>query len=416
MATPGVLFDHVWKKFRRGDVHDSLRDLIPAMARRLVHRRTEDSTELRQREFWALSDVAFEVKPGEALGILGANGAGKSTVLKTLNGIMRPTRGYCELRGRVGSLIEVSGGFHQDLTGRQNVFLQGAIMGMKTAEIARKFDEIVEFAGVGYTIDTQVKRYSSGMNARLGFAIAAHLDPDVLIIDEVLAVGDLAFQDRAFGRIKELARSGIPVVLVSHQLERLSTLCTHAILLEGGRVAAAGTPEECIAHYASGVAHDEGGDADASVRLTGIEILTPLPVSSGTRLRYRVRGVVDASAASTRERYDPFQVRVRSARSGKIIFSTLGTNCGLSCPPPGEFEAEIELQMNVGAGIYLVETVVHDTARRRDLARGPVAHVRVAASTTFNGVVQMNPSMRVVEQAPSPPTGARAGRGRVVPT
>ena len=389
---PGITFDRVWKKFRRGELHDSLRDVIPAFARRALGRPPlRPEAALERREFWALSDVSFEVQPGEALGIIGANGAGKSTVLKTLNGILRPTRGMCELRGRPGSLIEISGGFHNDLTGRQNVFLQGAVMGMKQAEIARKFDQIVEFAGIGDSIDTPVKRYSSGMNARLGFAIAAHLDPDVLIIDEVLAVGDLSFQDRAFGRIKELATSGIPVVLVSHQLERVSTLCTHALLLQKGRVIARGTPEECIAAYVSSTYEGEL-DETAPVRITDLRVVTPLPVASGDRLRYRIRGVVTEDAG---DRYDPFHVRVRSARSGKVVFSTLGVNCGLTCPPPGEFEAEIELQLNVGTGIYTIETAVHDDVRKKDLSRGPFTHVHVATGTTFGGVVQMNPRMAV---------------------
>jgi lipopolysaccharide transport system ATP-binding protein len=225
MAEPGIVFDQVWKKFKRGEMYDSLRDLIPAVTRRLLSR-GQPADALQQREFWALRDVGFEVRPGEALGIIGANGAGKSTTLKILNRILRPTRGHVEVRGRAGALIEISAGFHQDLTGRENVFLQGAIMGMPKEEIIRKFDEIVEFAGIAEFIDTPVKRYSSGMNARLGFAIAAHLDPDVLIIDEVLSVGDLSFQNRAFGRIQDLVRSGIPVVIVSHQLDRVAALCT----------------------------------------------------------------------------------------------------------------------------------------------------------------------------------------------
>ena len=236
-STPGVDFDHVWKKFRRGEVHDSLRDLIPAVARRLTGR-APIATELNSADdFWALRDVTFQVRPGEALGIIGANGAGKSTVLKTLTKILRPTRGRCEVRGRVGALIEISAGFHLDLSGRENVYLQGAIMGMRRAEIEQKFDEIVDFAAIGDFIDTPVKRYSSGMNARLGFAVAAHLDPDVLIIDEVLAVGDIKFQQKAYDRIQQMVRSGIPVVVVSHQLDRIISLCTHGILLERGAVA-----------------------------------------------------------------------------------------------------------------------------------------------------------------------------------
>src|SRR5207248_1473474 len=175
-------------------------------------------TDLVAEEFWAVRDISFAVNEGEALGIIGPNGAGKSTVLKLLTRILKPTRGTCAVRGRVGALIEVAAGFHPDLTGRENVFLQGAVMGMKRAEIVRAFDDIIDFAGIAGFVDTPVKRYSSGMNARLGFSIAAHLSPDVLIIDEVLSVGDAAFQERCTTRMQSLIAEGIPLVFVSHNL------------------------------------------------------------------------------------------------------------------------------------------------------------------------------------------------------
>jgi lipopolysaccharide transport system ATP-binding protein len=240
-----IVFDRVWKKFRRGEHHDSLRDLVPAMASRLFGGgRRPDA-----REFWAARDISFEVGVGEALGIIGHNGAGKSTVLKLLTRILRPTRGACSVRGRVGALIEVAAGFHPDLTGRENVFLQGAIVGMKRHEIIRKFDHIVDFAGIGEFIDTPVKRFSSGMNARLGFAIAASLDPDVLIIDEVLSVGDAEFQARCLARMRELRSRGVPVVFVSHNLPAVQELCTSALLLRRGEVVAAGGVAETIQRY-----------------------------------------------------------------------------------------------------------------------------------------------------------------------
>jgi len=242
-----VVFEGVWKKFRRGERHDSLRDLVPAMVARLVRRRDEQA--LAEQEFWAVRDMSFTVKPGEALGIIGPNGAGKSTVLKLLTKILRPTRGRLEVRGRVGALIEVAAGFHPDLTGRENVFLQGAIMGMPRAEIARKFDAIVDFSGVEEFIDTPVKRYSSGMNARLGFAIAAHLDPDVLLIDEVLSVGDIGFQERCVARMRELLARGVPLVFVSHNLAAVVELCTRAILVDHGAVRFDGRPAEAVAAF-----------------------------------------------------------------------------------------------------------------------------------------------------------------------
>jgi len=242
-----VVFDHVWKKFRRGERHDSLRDLVPALASRLLRRRPADA--LTDQEFWATRDVSFEVGPGEALGIIGPNGAGKSTILKLLTKILRPTRGRMEIHGRVGALIEVAAGFHPDLTGRENVYLQGAIMGMPRSEIARKFDAIVDFSGVQEFIDTPVKRYSSGMNARLGFAIAAHLDPDVLIIDEVLSVGDVGFQEKCVARMRELLARGIPLIFVSHNLSAVVQLCTRAILIDRGAVQFDGRPAETVAEF-----------------------------------------------------------------------------------------------------------------------------------------------------------------------
>ena len=217
MAEPYVAFESVWKKFHRGEYHDTVRDAIVGVGRRLSGRRALSRA---ADEFWAVRDVSFDVRPGETLGIIGGNGAGKSTILKLLTRIMRPNRGRLHVEGRVGALIEVSAGFHPDLTGRENIFLQGALMGMRNATIKDRFDQIVDFSGISEFLDTPVKRYSSGMNARLGFSVAAHLDPDVLIIDEVLAVGDYRFQQKAFARLRELARSGRPVIVVSHQLDQ----------------------------------------------------------------------------------------------------------------------------------------------------------------------------------------------------
>jgi lipopolysaccharide transport system ATP-binding protein len=278
MSRPAVIFDGVWKKFRRGERHDSLRDLIPAATARLLSRNTSGQMdELSEKEFWAVRDVSFQVGPGEALGIIGPNGAGKSTILKLLTRILKPTRGSCQVRGRAGALIEVAAGFHPDLTGRENVYLQGAIMGMKRAEIARKFDEIVAFAGVGEFIDTQVKRYSSGMNARLGFSIAAHLDPDVLLIDEVLSVGDAAFQDRCVERMRELIDRGIPLVFISHNLPAILDLCTRAIVVDHGTIRFDGTPAAAIQEYRlvpwTKTAAEHTTSAMSNIRITRAELL-----------------------------------------------------------------------------------------------------------------------------------------------
>ncbi len=247
MSGAVVTFDKVWKKFRRGERHDSLRDLIPNLARRAFAKPAV--TELEDQEFWAVKEVSFEVNRGEAVGIIGPNGAGKSTALKLLTRILRPNRGACAVRGRVGALIEVAAGFHPDLTGRENIALQGAIMGMRKQQIADRFDEIVEFSGVSAFIDTQVKRYSSGMQARLGFSVAAHMDPDVLIVDEVLSVGDMSFQAKCLDRMRQQIASGVTVVFVSHNLHAVANLCSRCIVLGGGQLLFDGPPEEGLSVY-----------------------------------------------------------------------------------------------------------------------------------------------------------------------
>ena len=206
----------------------------------------------RTREFWALKDLDFDVPTGEVLGLLGRNGAGKSTLLKILSRITEPTNGSATLRGRVGSLLEVGTGFHQELTGRENIFLNGAILGMKRAEIRRHFDAIVEFAGVSGFLDTPVKRYSSGMFVRLAFAVAAHLETEILLVDEVLAVGDAEFQRKCLGKMKELSTSGRTVVFVSHHMHSVALLCTSAAYLEAGRLVMTGSVQAAIDRYSAG--------------------------------------------------------------------------------------------------------------------------------------------------------------------
>lgn len=232
-------------------------------------------------EFWALKDVNFEVKQGEVLGIIGRNGAGKSTLLKILSRITEPTKGRISLRGRVSSLLEVGTGFHPELTGRENIFLNGAILGMTQREIYRKFDEIVAFAEVEKFLDTPVKRYSSGMYVRLAFAVAAHLEPEILLVDEVLAVGDAAFQEKCVGKISSVAETdGRTVIFVSHNMAVIQHVCARTILMQSGRVTAHGPPEAIIAGYLSDASvesrialadwNDRSGSGEA--RIVALEI------------------------------------------------------------------------------------------------------------------------------------------------
>ena len=264
---PAVVFDGVWKKFRKGQRHDSLRDLLPSVVKRALLGRDD----IDSQEFWALSDVSFSLHPGKALGIIGQNGAGKSTALKLLTRILKPTKGRAMARGRVGALIEVAAGFHPDLTGRENIFLQAAIIGMKQTDVAAQFTAIVEFAGVGEFIDTPVKRYSSGMNARLGFSIAAHLRPDVLIIDEVLSVGDVMFQQRCLDRMLEFKRQGVAIVFVSHDLGAVATLCDEAVLLNR-KVLAAGSVSDVLETFASACVPDIETNARSTLRVRSCSI------------------------------------------------------------------------------------------------------------------------------------------------
>lgn len=252
--------------------YTAFRDVLARNARDLV-RKTRDIFAGRQivqgdavEEFWALKDISFEVKRGEVLGIIGRNGAGKSTLLKILSRITEPSKGRIEIDGRVASLLEVGTGFHPELTGRENIFLNGAIMGMSRAEIRAKFDEIVAFAEVERFLDTPVKRYSSGMYVRLAFAVAAHLEPEILIVDEVLAVGDAQFQKKCFGKVNEASKKeGRSVLFVSHNMQAVQSLCSSAIVLRSGLVETAGSASHCIAAYLDDYTrNNRGADIDLS--------------------------------------------------------------------------------------------------------------------------------------------------------
>ena len=401
MTQKRIIFDSVWKKFHRGERHDSLRDLIPATIRKLTGRRSEQQRELQTGDFWAVKDLSFEVNPGQTLGIIGPNGSGKSTTLKLLTRIYEPSRGHCTIHGRIGALIEISAGFHGDLTGRENVFLQGAIMGMRSADITRRFDEIVEFSGIAAFIDTPVKRYSSGMNARLGFSIAAHLEPDVLIIDEVLAVGDMQFQERAFGRIRELANSGLPVVMVSHQLDRIAELCTDVIVLRAGEVAARGTPDDAVAAYVKSY------DSDAQGMLESDEVALDSLQTSGESVRSGEHVVVRMEGRVLKKlepHIEPLGLMVRSLRSGKMVYLTGSRRLDADCTPVGTFRVEISLQANLPAGEYTLETFAYDTVTMQRVAAGPYSLLRVIDPNSFRGTNQLNATMRVLE--PSSREGA----------
>lgn len=301
MAEIAISARHVSKEYVIAGInHDTLRDRIAHGCRSLLGRGAEK--EDSPRSFQALNDVSFNVMEGEVLGVIGHNGAGKSTLLKILSRITEPSRGEVDLYGRVTSLLEVGTGFHAELTGRENVYLNAAMLGMRKVDIDKRFDAIVEFSGTQQFIDTPVKRYSSGMYVRLAFSVAAHLDPEILIVDEVLSVGDGAFQKKCLGKMDEVRRDGRTVILVSHDLPVVASLCQRAILLRHGRVVGNGQPQQIIEQYMSEAFTGTGISlADRTDRYTKGELtvqaitflddkLNPLqPVLSGQHLVIRVQ-------------------------------------------------------------------------------------------------------------------------------
>ncbi|MHC4947618.1 MAG: ABC transporter ATP-binding protein [Planctomycetota bacterium] len=291
MSSPAIIVDGIGKKYRIGlraaqgqNFREMVGDAVLAPWRRL-RRLGEGAT--AADTFWALRDISFEVQPGDVVGIIGRNGAGKSTLLKILSRITEPTEGTARIRGRVASLLEVGTGFHHELTGRENVYLNGAILGMRKTEIDRKFDEIVAFAEIEKFLDSPVKRYSSGMAVRLAFAVAAHLEPEILIVDEVLAVGDAAFQQRCLGKMKEVASGeGRTVLFVSHNMPAIRSLCRTGILLDGGRI----------------VLHDDADTVATGYlrRLTGSDLAAAITLDRPRGARHwmtSARLVVDGSEA-----------------------------------------------------------------------------------------------------------------------
>jgi lipopolysaccharide transport system ATP-binding protein len=319
MSVPIISVEGLSKKYLVGHWtdqqacrYDALRDVVVREIRSAVHK-TIDAVRGRQvlqgdevEEFWALKDVSFEIQQGEVLGIIGRNGAGKSTLLKILSRITEPTEGRVMLRGRVASLLEIGTGFHPELTGRENVFLNGAILGMSRAEIRRKFDEIVAFAEVEKFLDTPVKHYSSGMYVRLAFAVAAHLEPEILVVDEVLAVGDVDFQKKCLGKMNDVSRrEGRTVLFVSHNMGTVTSLCPTAIWLDRGSVREHGATREVVNEYLSrridreqiirlDSMRREPYINDDRLRLEALEWLSDLPLRHGEKVNARIRFSVRA--------------------------------------------------------------------------------------------------------------------------
>jgi homopolymeric O-antigen transport system ATP-binding protein len=393
MADDVVEIEGVFKKFRRGELYGSLRDLVPAVAKRIVSGPPKE--DLDKRDFWALQDVSFNVARGEAFAIIGGNGAGKSTLLKLLTGIMRPTRGSIKITGRVSALIEVSAGFHPDLTGRENIYLNGAILGMTRKEISRRFDAIVAFSGLEDFIDTPVKRYSSGMFARLGFSVAAHVDPDVMLVDEVLSVGDYIFQRKCVERMNEVIASGATVIFVSHNLRAVANLCPRSVLLERGRVHMVGPTEDVIHAY-----YDRGQNAratapDKDIAIT--EVITHdqngrrVEVESDTKLFVTVR-------ATAKTRHEDMSVVIQIADDHQYgLFDTCTQRLGagaLTLEAGETLEVTFELDLTLAEGTFHINAFLHRYTTDRAYDQWlSAATFFVSGAPTVRGAVTLHPRL-----------------------
>jgi len=365
-----IRVERLSKQYRIGRTqrrHDTLRDELSASIRGLGRSifkqgQQEDDT------IWALKDVSFEVKKGEVVGVIGRNGAGKSTLLKILSQITEPTRGRAEIHGRVGSLLEVGTGFHPELTGRENIYLSGALLGMRRVEISRKFDEIVDFSGVEGFIDTPTKRFSSGMNVRLGFAVAAHLEPENLLIDEILAVGDARFQRKCLGKMNDLAKTGRTILFVSHNMTAVRSLCRKTILLEDGSAVKSGPVDDVIDKYLHNVSRGvteiewtnlESAPGNDIVRITSVKVF---PVGGPSDGLITINTPFDLAVKiwlSVEERLH-LSMHVKSV-SGETIFAVPSHQCLLS-PGTSEFVCHFPGGL-MNDGFYTITIMIIKDAR-----------------------------------------------------
>lgn len=382
---------------RYSTLRDSINKFTSAPLRRLLRRA---KAAVANPPFWALKDITFDVKRGEVVGIIGRNGAGKSTLLKILSRITEPTEGEADIHGRVGSLLEVGTGFHPELTGRENVYLNGAILGMRRSEIARKFDEIVSFAEVEKFIDTPVKHYSSGMYMRLAFAVAAHLEPEVLIVDEVLAVGDAQFQKKCLGKMGDVARGGRTVLFVSHNMAAVQSLCSTAVWLKAGCIERQGLTSDLVPQYLSSTSclRDEGANPTAlapGLKLASLRVTPSLVVSDQSAV---VRAEFDADGPVT---FDHLCVLVYSLNGVRVAIVDLRSPDGsYGLRTAGRITVEAALpavslvEGEYVLGLYIVAGAAHGDFY--DLAKFEVAAVpepeRVTPYASMHrGFVELRP-------------------------
>lgn len=399
--TPTIIFDRVGKRFSRSYVSDSLRDAITQPVRRLLGwngksgQMPQSGAAQRRKDFWALREASFEVKSGEALGIIGANGSGKSTTLKLLSRILRPDEGCITVRGRVGALIELGAGFHPDLTGRENVFLNASVLGMSKEETARRYNEIVDFAELHDFMDTPVKWFSSGMFARLGFSVAAHMNPQIMIVDEVLSVGDFGFQKRCLDRMAYFKESGMTVVFVSHNMQAVASLCDRAILLGQGKVVKTGKTEKIIAEYfntfktPSHDNHDEAILLEKS-RITDISGAENKSFKSGQKISVSVdlhfkkafRNIIIA-----------FSIKAKNNVHAFGTDSMRLTGKAINIDVNQKIKTSIELTLNLVPGEYEIGTSVYNRSTQTTIFNKAFSSFVIENNFICGGIAYLDPKM-----------------------
>jgi lipopolysaccharide transport system ATP-binding protein len=402
MSDVALRMEHIYKKFRKGEIYNSLRDLIPAMTGKML--RGEELNASDKREFWALQDISFEVKHGKSLGIIGRNGAGKSTALKILSRIMKPTKGQMIVNGRLSAMIEVTAGFHPDLTGMENIFLHGTILGMTKREIQSKLEQIIEFSGIGEFIDTPVKRYSSGMYARLGFSVAAHVDPEVLIVDEVLSVGDYVFQQRCMERIRSVIKSGTSVLFVSHNLKSVTEICDQAMLLDHGKVVTIDHTDAVIRKYLSAGEPTGTPEDTKPVYISSVKVRDRAGEQSTFESGQTAWVDIEVTA---REALDRLAVVIWFADETQyILFDTSTERLGyapFSLKPGESYRCTFELSLNMAHGTFHLCAAVHryDIQKSYD-RREPAATIFIGSTMAVRGSVNCFP--RLIESGSVAPS------------
>jgi lipopolysaccharide transport system ATP-binding protein len=400
MNDVAIRIEKLSKQFRIGAQraqYQTFRDQIVSGVSGMFRRRRRPAAD---ELFWALKDVSLEIKRGEVVGLIGRNGAGKSTLLKILSRITEPSAGFADIHGRVASLLEVGTGFHGELSGRENIYLNGAILGMKRAEIRSKFDDIVEFADVGPFVETPVKHYSSGMYVRLAFAVAAHLQPEILLVDEVLAVGDAAFQRKCLGKMGEVAKEGRTIIFVSHNMAAVEGLCTEAHLISEGRIVGSGSTGEVISEYLSSVATLSGvplgqrpdRQGDGRLRFTDIRIVSddgkPTGViQSGEAVEFSVG--YSSSSADLRNVFMSIDLFAQSGQCMVMLNNELVGADFPSAGPTGRFKCRVE-RFPLAAGQYHITLFCRVNGRIADWVQQ--AAVLIVESGDFFGTGRLPPA------------------------